>query len=101
MNSARHLQTGRYPSCEPASSYYSLATAIDGLHIPNRGIHAGAVTRHQRRVSKTPAGHGHALNTCTHENFKIRGSTTPHPPTRKASASDHSLEGYRYLQRRH
>ena len=26
-------------------------------------------------------------------------STTPHPPTKKASASDHSLEGYQYEQK--
>ena len=25
-------------------------------------------------------------------------STTPHPPTKKASASDHSLGGYRYYK---
>ena len=32
-NSARRLQTEHYPSCEPASSYYSRATTVDGLHI--------------------------------------------------------------------
>ena len=32
-NSVRRLQTGHQSDCEPASSYYSRATAVDGLHI--------------------------------------------------------------------
>ena len=65
MNSARRLQT----ECHSR-------------------IHAGAVTHHQRRASRTQAGHSqtvshllttvtsrdHALNTCIHKNFKIRGT---------------------------
>ena len=48
----------------------------------------------------------HALNTCTQKIVKFGGlntswSTTPHPPTTKASTPDRSLEGYRYKQRRH
>ena len=34
MNGVRRLQTGRYPSCEPASRYYPRAATVDGLHIP-------------------------------------------------------------------
>ena len=76
-------------------------------------IHAGVVTRHQHRVSQTQAGvsqtashllttvmsHSHALNACNHKKF---GGTqhqleyTPHPPTKKASAPDRSLEGYQF-----
>ena len=41
---------------------------------------------------------------CILKNLRFGGlntgwSTTPHPPTKKASAPDHSLEGYLYLQK--
>ena len=74
-------------------------------------MHVNAVTRRQRRASHAPASclpttvvsRGHAHNTCTRKNFKPWGTQHrleyyPSSPTRKASAPDHSLEGYWYLQ---
>ena len=118
-NSARCLQTGRQSSCKPASSYYSRATTVDGLHIqepkntcrccepssvqsePNSSrtlvkkrvvfqLLSQAVILHSIHVSVKILKFG-GLNT--------GWSTTPHPPTKKASTSDCSLEGYRYYQK--
>ena len=49
----------------------------------------------------TVTSRSHVLNTCTRKNLKFGGlntgwSTTPHPPTKKVSTLDRSLEGYRY-----
>ena len=115
-NSARRLQAGRQLSCKPASSYYSQATTVDELHIqelkntcrccepssaqsePNSSrtlvklrvvfqLLLRTVITHSIRVSVKILKFG-GLNTSW--------STTPHPPTKKASTSDRSLEGYRY-----
>ena len=83
-NGARCLQTGHWSDCEPASSYHSRAATVDTLHVQNRRIRVGAVTRHQCRVSQiqashlltTVTSHNHALSTCIRKNFNIRGLNT-------------------------
>ena len=116
MNSARRLQTGHQSNCEPASSYYLRAMTVDRLHIqkpkntcrccdpssaqsePNSSrtlvkprvvfqLLSRAVITHSVHVSVKTLKFG-GLNT--------GWSTTPHPPTKKVSASDRSLEGYQY-----
>ena len=72
---------------QPAATIHEPRLLTDYTY-RNRRTHAGAVTRRQCRVSRTPAGlsqamscllttvvsRSHTLNMCTHKNFKIRGT---------------------------
>ena len=70
-------------------------------HQPERAKLQWDLSRTASRLLTTVMSRGHALNTCIRKSLKFGGlntswSTTAHPPTKKASASDRSLEGNRY-----